>query len=222
MRWLRKASILLLWLGLASATVRAEAPYPELALDSNTAVRRWLRTFLAEEAHGFRSLLVRASPYKAMVETVFREEGLPPQFFYLALIESGYLPQAKSHRGALGIWQFTPATAAIYGLNRRHTFDPCRSTRAAARHLAYLYDQFGSWHLAIAAYNAGETRLRAAIERGRTRHFWTLARRRLLPAQTAQYVPKFLAAATLGENLERFGIDTISPGERRVAPCHVD
>ncbi|MBI1750680.1 MAG: transglycosylase SLT domain-containing protein [Acidobacteria bacterium] len=128
---------------------------------------------------------------------IFAEEGVPLELLVVAEIESGINPLARSPKGARGPWQLMPATAERFGLRVDGLMDerihPERSTRAAARYLRELHAQFGDWLLALAAYNAGEQRVARAVERGGTRDFWQLAGRRLLPAETRQYVPAILA-----------------------------
>ena len=124
---------------------------------------------------------------------IFVEEGVPLELLVVAEVESGFNPLALSPKGARGPWQLMPATAERFGLRVDGQMDeriqPERSTRAAARYLRELYEQFGDWLLALAAYNAGEQRVAEAIERGGTRNFWLLAQRRLLPEETRRYVP---------------------------------
>ncbi len=128
---------------------------------------------------------------------IFAEEGVPTQFVVLAGVESGFNPAALSRKSARGLWQLMPETAARFGLRVDARVDerthPVRSTRAAARYLRQLYEQFEDWVLALAAYNAGEGRVSRAMERGRTRSFWELASRGFLPQETRQYVPAVLA-----------------------------
>lgn len=128
---------------------------------------------------------------------IFAEEGVPTQFVVLAGVESDFNPAALSRKSARGLWQLMPETAARFGLRVDAHVDerthPVRSTRAAAQYLRQLYEQFGDWVLALAAYNAGEGRVSRAMERGRTRSFWELASRGFLPQETRQYVPAVLA-----------------------------
>jgi membrane-bound lytic murein transglycosylase B len=129
---------------------------------------------------------------------IFIEEGVPLELLVVAGVESGFNPLAISPKGARGAWQLMPATAERFGLRVDGNVDerthPQRSTRAAARYLHELHEQFGDWLLALAAYNAGEGRVAKAVERGGTRDFWQLAQQRLLPEETRRYVPALLNA----------------------------
>lgn len=131
--------------------------------------------------------------WEQMVKT-FEAEGVPAELLAVGWVESRFNPAALSPKGARGAWQFMPETARRYGLQvgdgRDDRTDLALSTRAAARHLADLYRQFGDWPLALAAYNAGADRVEASIVRGRTRDFWKL--RPWLPAETQLYVPAVL------------------------------
>lgn len=128
---------------------------------------------------------------------IFVEEGVPAELLRIAAIESNYDPMALSSKGARGIWQLMPETAARFGLRVNSQTDerthPVRATRAAARYLRKLYVQFGDWRLALAAFNAGEAAVAAAIRRAGTTDFRQLAERRMLPEETRRYVPAVLA-----------------------------
>lgn len=142
-------------------------------------------------------VLARYSAYRDTLGRILVEERVPPELLAVALVESGFNPQALSPKGARGIWQFMPATAARYGLTVQpandHRTHPEHSTRAAARYLRDLYRQFGDWKLALAAYNAGETRVQQIINRTGIRDFDEMARRGLLPLETRNYVPAVMA-----------------------------
>jgi hypothetical protein len=131
---------------------------------------------------------------------IFTEEGVPPELLRVAAVESNYDPLALSPRGARGIWQLMPETAARLGLRVDSQTDerthPERSTRAAAQYLRKLYLQFGDWWLALAAYNAGEAAVATAIRRAGTTDFWQLAGRGILPEETRRYVPAVLTPRT--------------------------
>jgi soluble lytic murein transglycosylase-like protein len=125
---------------------------------------------------------------------IFEAEAVPVELLAVGWVESRFNPQAVSPKGARGAWQFMPETARRYGLevgdSRDDRTDLALSTRAAARHLADLYRQFGDWPLALAAYNAGADRVDAAMTRANSREFERL--RFWLPAETQLYVPAVL------------------------------
>jgi soluble lytic murein transglycosylase-like protein len=140
----------------------------------------------------------RYESYRASLTRILTEERLPIEALSVALVESGFNPLALSPKGARGIWQLIPDTARRYGLavapGNDHRTHPEHATRAAARYLQDLYRMFSDWKLALAAYNAGEGRVQRAIERAGVSDFDELARRRLLPLETRNYVPAVLAA----------------------------
>jgi membrane-bound lytic murein transglycosylase D len=152
-----------------------------------------------------------------MILDVFKEKGLPEELVFTAMIESGFNPVAVSRAGAKGLWQFMAPTARLYGLRvdrwLDERLDPEKSTVAAANYLRDLYAVFGSWDLAQAAYNAGEVRVRQAIQRSGTRDFWVLHRRSpvLLP-ETKNFVPAIHAATLIGREPEQYGF-TVVPEE---------
>ena len=139
----------------------------------------------------FRSLGVDAG-------AIFRELGVPVALLEVAQVESNWKPFALSPKGAFGLWQLMPATARRYGLRvngtRDDRADAEKSTRVAARYLSDLHLRFGDWALALAAYNAGEDAVEKAMERGKSRDFWSLSQKSLLPAETRAYVPAVLGS----------------------------
>ena len=155
-----------------------------------------------------RNLLARINTYRDAFARILEEESVPIGLLGVALVESGFNPFALSSKGARGIWQFMPATAVRYGLpvsrDRDHRTHPEHSTRAAARYLRDLYNQFGDWKLALAAYNAGEARVQRVIGRTGIRTFEEMSRRGYLPAETRNYVPAVLAAWSRMETKENW------------------
>ena len=183
-------------------------------VETNDKVKFFLDYFQGPKKGWMTRALQRSGRYSALMKEILREEGLPEELFYLALIESGYNPYAYSSAGAVGIWQFMAETGMRYGLRvdwwideRR---DPEKSTRAAARYLKDLYTLFGDWYLAAAAYNAGESRIQKAIDTCESNDFWHLSRKTNLKGETKDYVPKFLAALMIAKDPEKYGFGPIA------------
>jgi hypothetical protein len=184
-------------------------------------IESFVRYFQGPGANHYRASVNRLQTYRSMISRVLQEEGLPPEIIWIGLVESGYDPGARSPKNARGIWQLMPGTAATFGLTvspRDERTDPEMSTRAAARYLKFLYGRFGDWALTLAAYNAGEARVRNAIERVQDRDFWRLAALGLLPRETQAYVPAVLAAQYLGEgSTVENGLDLYGDTTKRAA-----
>lgn len=144
-----------------------------------------------------RNVVARFGDYQNTLARILVEERVPVELLAVAFVESRFNPQALSPKGARGIWQLMPATAARYGLTveplNDHRTHPEHSTRAAAKYLRDLYQQFGDWKLALAAYNTGEARIQRIINTINSRDFEEMARRGLLPLETRHYVPAVLA-----------------------------
>jgi membrane-bound lytic murein transglycosylase D len=158
----------------------------------------------------------RAGKYKAMIQKALTNQGVPQDLIYLAVAESGFQPQALNSRsGAGGMWQFMPTGA--YGLARNgyfdERFDPEKSSIAYAKYMKSLYNQFGDWYLAMAAYDWGPGNVQRAVQRTGYADFWELYRRNALPRETRDYVPKILAAVIMAKNPEKYGLDKMVPNE---------
>ncbi|MDX1917794.1 MAG: lytic transglycosylase domain-containing protein [Candidatus Caenarcaniphilales bacterium] len=140
--------------------------------------------------------------YRPIFESIFAQEGVPKELISIGFVESTFNPNAVSPAGARGLWQFIPSTGRHYGLQTAEDFgDPVKSTTAAARYLRKLHARFGDWLLAIAAYNAGDTRVQQAINMSNgSKNFWEVAR--YLPTETRNYVPLVIAATTLFGSIE--------------------
>lgn len=155
-------------------------------------------------------LTARASRYLYYTVREAERRNIPTELALLPVIESSYDPNANSNASAAGLWQFIPSTGRIYGLNQTSTFDGRRdvieSTRAAYDFLTALYNQFGSWELALASYNAGPGRVQSAINynaaRGLPTDYWSLK----LPTETMNYVPRFLAVAQIVKNPSTYNV----------------
>lgn len=163
----------------------------------------------------FQTILNKAALYLPYIKEVFQAEGIPEDLIYLPIIESSFNPRAVSKVGAAGLWQFMPRTGEIYGLKVNYwvddRFDPERSTKAAAKHLKILDNNFKSWVLSLAAYNAGGGRISRAIKKGKTNKFWELARDGHLPKETMNYIPKYIAAVMIAKNPAKFGFTIPKP-----------
>jgi membrane-bound lytic murein transglycosylase D len=152
-----------------------------------------------------------------MIARILREEGLPEEFAYLALIESGFSPEASSPNGAAGLWQFILTTARRYGLRidswvdeRR---DPVKSTHAAAAHLKELHQYFGKWYLATAAYNAGQGAIDRALQTPGAKNLWGLSARAQISDETRDFVPKFVAVSLMATHPEKYGFADVPRDE---------
>lgn len=188
--------------------------YDDIPVIVNPAVERNIHYFQTVIHDRFQEWLTRFYRYQPLLEQIFVELGLPEELTYLSLVESGFNPRAYSRARASGPWQFIKSTGQMYGLTvdwyvdeRR---DPIKSTVAAAQHLRDLYDRFGSWPLALAAYNAGAGKISRAIQKTGTRDFWTIARTRFIRRETRQYVPKFMAAMIIATHPDLFGFHSHS------------
>lgn len=157
----------------------------------------------------FEQWLVRLSRYRPLVENIFAEFNLPSDLVYLSLVESGFNPYAYSRAKATGPWQFMKGTGKLYGLRIDHYVDerrdPIKSTVAAARYLRDLYDLFGTWPLAMAAYNAGEGKVMRALHKAQAETFSDISKTKLIRSETKQYVPRIMAATVIARNLDHYG-----------------
>jgi membrane-bound lytic murein transglycosylase D len=172
-------------------------------------------TYFSNHGRGvFERALARSGRYRDMMLPILKQEGVPQDLIYLAQAESGFHPLAVSRAGARGIWQFMGSRARGYGLSHNiwvdDRQDPEKSTRAAARHLKDLYNQFGDWYLAMAAYNSGPGTVQAAVKRTGYADFWQLYQRNVLPKETRNYVPIILASIIMAKNPSQYGLEQVA------------
>jgi membrane-bound lytic murein transglycosylase D len=190
---------------------------PDLPIRWDARVVKYLE-FFKDDPRGRSTLttwLRRSGRYRESIRKVFRKKGLPEDLTWLAMIESGFEPIARSPVGAMGLWQFMPDTGKIYGLSQDRWVDQrmsfAASTEAAADFLADLYRRFGSWDLAMAGYNMGYGGVLSAVRRYNTNDYWALAKLEgSFPWETTLYVPKILAAAIVARNLAAFGYQDVT------------
>ena len=183
----------------------------------------WIKYYSKRENKRFTRHVNNGQLYKNIIEQVLDFHELPRDLFFVGLIESGYNTYIKSRASATGPWQFMKGTAKEYGLKVDRYVDErsniVKSTHAAASYFKDLYNIFGSWELALCAYNAGHNRIIRAIRKGNTRDYKELVRKRLIPKETIYYVPKVMAAKEIYNNPKKYGFNF--KAERESAFDHV-
>ena len=195
----------------------ARLEMPDLPVRWDDRLVRYLE-FFRDDPRGhatYATLLRKSGRWREMMRRTLRKKGLPEDLVFVAMIESGFESVARSPAGAVGLWQFMPETGKIYGLSQDRwldqRLDAQLETNAAADFLADLHRRFGSWELALAAYNMGYAGLASVVRRYNTNDFWSLARSEgSLPWETTLYVPKILAAAVVAHNLAKFGLADVA------------
>ncbi|HUJ74572.1 MAG TPA: transglycosylase SLT domain-containing protein, partial [bacterium] len=183
---------------------------PPAALEE---VQRYLDFFTTKQRRRIQDGLARSGRYQEAFRKIFHEEGIPEELVYLPMIESGFVETAVSPAQAVGVWQFIEETGARYHLQRDswsdRRLDPIGSARAAAQLLRNLYETFGNWDLALAAYNSGPGTVNWALKvnakERRPIDYWDLD----LPDETKNYVPAFIAMVLIAKNPSAFGFDEI-------------
>ena len=185
----------------------------DLPLMMTDQVAGYIAYFSGHGRGVFERAYARSGRYHDMIVATLKKEGVPQDLIYLAQAESGFHPHAVSRVGARGIWQFMGGRGAGYGLHHNMFVDdrqdPEKSTHAAARHLKDLYNQFGDWYLAMAAYNSGPGTVQAAVKRTGYADFWELYNRNVLPKETKNYVPIILAVTIMTKNPSQYGLEDV-------------
>ena len=203
----------------AKAEVEVRQTRSDLPLVMNDHVASFISFFSSRGRGTLERALTRSGRYREMILRTLKEEGVPQDLIYLAQAESGFHPLALSRAGARGMWQFMASRASGYGLERNWWMDerqdPEKATRAAARHLKDLYNQFGDWYLAMAAYNSGPGNVQRAVQRTGYADFWELYRRGVLPKETQNYVPIIVAVTIMAKNPAQYGLEHIVPDPAR-------
>ena len=196
---------------IAPGPVRPIIQGTTIPLVMNDLVERHLQFFQGRGRVHMERWLKNASKYFPVVKPILIEEGVPEEIAFLSMVESGANPLARSWARAVGMWQFMKGTGHLYGLRSTYWYDERRdfekATRAAARHMKDLYEEFGDWYLAMAAYNSGAGRVYSGIRRTGTTDFWEMRRR--LPRETRNYVPTYIATALIAMNPEAYGFGDV-------------
>jgi len=192
----------------------------EMDTSDRKVVEQYFKYFTHRGRKTFQRYLDRCAGLLPHAREIFKQKGLPEEIVYLAFVESGFNAKAYSRAGAAGVWQFMPYTGKKYGLRQSWWIDerrdPYKSAAAAADYLLKLYNDFGDWYLAIAAYNAGEGKIGRAMKKTGAESFFELtqknhklSRRARLRKETKHYVPKFLAVVKIMRNLEKLGFESV-------------
>jgi len=180
---------------------------------AENAVQRHINYFTGKIKERFSIWLARSGKYLELMKSILKENNVPEDIVFLPLIESGFNANAYSPARAVGYWQFIASTAKNYGLEinwwKDERKDPVKSTIAAANYLKDLYKMFGSWNLAMAAYNAGEGKIQRALDKSNADDFWSLLSTRYIRNETKDYVPKFIAASMIATNPQKFGFGNL-------------
>ncbi len=203
--------------GTSDVSWLAHLDMPDLPVRWDERVVRYLR-FFRDDPRGhamFANLFRHSGRFRDTMRRALHRKSLPEDLVWVSMIESGFDSSARSASGAAGLWQFMPETARIYGLAMDRWVDqrysPELATAAASELLGDLHRRFGSWELALAAYNMGHAGLASVVRRYNTNDFWTLARTEgTLPWETTLYVPKILAASVVAHNLATFGFGDLT------------
>ncbi|MDR2337972.1 MAG: lytic transglycosylase domain-containing protein [Deltaproteobacteria bacterium] len=183
--------------------------YPDMELVRNSQVQKFI-DFYTKKPRTIKVSLERRISYEGVIESLFHQFGVPETLINVALVESNFNPNVKSHAGAGGMWQFMPYTAQKYGLVVNDTRDDRLnvelSTKAACMYLVDLYHKFDDWYLALAAYNAGPARVRRAINEGKSRDYFTLVRKGLLSKENSEFVARVIAVTVITRSPDKYGI----------------
>ncbi len=199
---------------------KPESTTTTVPLIMNEYVERNIEFLTTRGKWHMQNWISRSGYYIPMMKKIFKEEGVPEELVYMSMPESGLNPKARSWARAVGLWQFTRATGALYGLHSNWWYDerrdPIKSTRAAATYLRYLYDRYNDWYLVLASYDCGSVERAIRRSHGK-RDFWQIKKH--LPREAKNYVPQYIATAIIAMNPKAYGFDDNVP---KVKPSQCD
>jgi membrane-bound lytic murein transglycosylase D len=185
----------------------------DFQFDTHPMIQQFINYYQGRGRSTMETGLRRSGQFMQMARRIFREEGVPEDITWLGQIESAWRPTVRSQAAASGLWQFIPGTGMTYGLRQtawideRNGFE--KATRASARYLKDLYNHFGDWELAMAAYNTGQGNIDRAISRAGSHSFWKIYP--YVARETSNYVPNILAAILIAKNPAKYGFPNIRP-----------
>ncbi len=196
---------------LAAAQGIEAAEFYSLAIPDEDIIGRYVDGLLAGKRDWLQAVRDRSLRYRAYIAKAISDRGMPKELEYLPAVESGFQPRATSPVGAAGLWQLMRNTASPYGLRMDVWMDErrdvWRATEASLDKLSENYRIFGDWYMALAAYNCGVGRLSGILRRSPGSDFWDLRRKKLLPRETAAFVPQFLALSRILSYPGRYGLE---------------
>ena len=195
---------------ITPSPIHTPSKYKEVPIILNNNVKKYIEYFQGRGKKHFSLWLERMGKYKPVISDILKKEGLPEDLIYLAMIESGFSPNAHSKAGAVGIWQFISSTGRLNGLQVNNYVDerkdPIKSTNAASTFLKNLYEEFDDWYLVMSAYNVSKTKVKQSMIRYKSNDFWNL---KSLPRETRNHIPKIIAATIISKNPEQYGFKDI-------------
>lgn len=195
------------------ATIEYSKNALDFPIETNPLIQQFINFFQGRGRSTMEVGIRRSGQFMQMARKIFREEGVPEDITWLGQVESGWRPKAQSWAAASGLWQFIPGTGRTYGLRQtawvdeRNSFE--KATRASAKYLKDLYNHFGDWQLAMAAYNTGQGNIDRAISRAGSRSYWQIFP--YIAQETRNYVPAILATMLIAKNPEKYGFRGVRP-----------
>ncbi|HWT00847.1 MAG TPA: transglycosylase SLT domain-containing protein [Pyrinomonadaceae bacterium] len=195
------------------ATIEYSKSTLDFPIETNPLIQQFINFFQGRGRSTMEVGIRRSGQFMQMARKIFREEGVPEDITWLGQVESGWRPKAQSWAAASGLWQFIPGTGRTYGLRQtawideRNGFE--KATRASAKYLKDLYNHFGDWQLAMAAYNTGQGNIDRAISRAGSRSYWKIFP--YIAQETRNYVPAILATMLIAKNPEKYGFKGVRP-----------